>query len=286
MPCDHVVLARQHVRPVQLRLAHAVDAVFVRVLQVVPHLRRKQHRLGRNASPQQARPAQPVVRVHQRHLQPILRRANRKRISRRPAAHHHRIKDRLRHAHSHPPQNCRNPPILRRPSTPTPPDTTLGGPSFPASSVRAGVPGELARWGGRVGCPHHATYTPFPTHSFPPTCATIKSATSARAIRLPPRGSASPSTRYFPRAFPSVSIGGITIVQSNPDPASTSHCSICDATAHFSTVLYTTRCTNHRRHAACFFSESSSAPADPSATIRLTPAARIASTISGTALSS
>jgi len=38
-------------------------------------------------------------------------------------------------------------------------------------------------------------------------------------------------------------------------------------------------CTNHRRQAGCFFSESLSAPADPSTMIRRTPASFIAATI-------
>ena len=94
VPRDHVVLARQHALPVQLR-RHAVDAVPVGMLQVVPKLRRKQHRLGRNAAPKQASPAQPVVCVDQRGLQAILRGADRAGISGGPAADHYYIKNRI-----------------------------------------------------------------------------------------------------------------------------------------------------------------------------------------------
>ena len=62
---DDVVLARQHALPVELRLGHAVDAVAVRVLQVVPDLGGEQHRLGGDAAPEQASAAQAVVCVDQ-----------------------------------------------------------------------------------------------------------------------------------------------------------------------------------------------------------------------------
>ncbi len=51
---DDLVLALQHGRPVDLDLARDVDAIFLRMLEMVVNLRVKQQRLGRNAAPQQA----------------------------------------------------------------------------------------------------------------------------------------------------------------------------------------------------------------------------------------
>ncbi len=164
---------------------------------------------------------------------------------------------------------------LREPQTPSadPPGSSPGPP--PASpSVRATQPPLTMR-----------CKPPRPTHSLPSTCSIMKSATSSRAIRAPNRGNASPSILYVPRPELFSSIGGITMVKSSPLADSTFHWSTCDATAHFRNMLYTILCTNHRRYAGCFFSESCNAPADPSTIIRRTPASFIAATTSGTARS-
>ena len=93
---DNRVLARQHRRPIERPRLNALDAKLLGFLQVVPQLGVEQQRLGRNAAHMQARPAQLRACVDQRHLQPVLRPANRRRISRRPAANHCHVINRFR----------------------------------------------------------------------------------------------------------------------------------------------------------------------------------------------
>src|SRR5258705_588708 len=57
-------------------------------------------------------------------------------------------------------------------------------------------------------------YTPLLIHCVFSICCIMKSATSAREMRLPLGGRASPSIRQVPRAGELVSTGGITTVQS------------------------------------------------------------------------
>ena len=97
--------ALQHVLPIQHRRRHVIDSVFRRILQVIPYLRVKQQRLRRNAAHMQTRPAQHAVLLNQRHFQPELPAANRRRISRRPAPNNrhiiNRVLDRLCHHKLH-----------------------------------------------------------------------------------------------------------------------------------------------------------------------------------------
>ena len=92
---DDGVLAREHRGPIERRRADARNAELRRVLQVVPHLGVEQQRLGGNAAHMQAGAAQLGAGVDQRDLQPVLRPANRRRITGRPAADHRHVVNRL-----------------------------------------------------------------------------------------------------------------------------------------------------------------------------------------------
>ena len=58
-----------------------MNPLFFRMHEPVPHIRRMQQRLGRNATDQQASSAQPRVRLNAGDFQSILPGANRSRIS-------------------------------------------------------------------------------------------------------------------------------------------------------------------------------------------------------------
>jgi hypothetical protein len=92
---DDRVLALEHGGPVERGRAEALNAKIGGVLQMVPDFGVEEQSLGGNAAHMQAGSAQLRGRLDERHLEPILRRANRRRVAGRPAADDRHVVDRL-----------------------------------------------------------------------------------------------------------------------------------------------------------------------------------------------
>ncbi len=98
---NNAILARLHGGPVQRGSSDAANPKLRSVLQVIPDLGVEQERLGGNTAHMKARSTQPVRRLDQRYLQPVLAGPKCRCITPWTAAQNRHIKDCLCHTLLH-----------------------------------------------------------------------------------------------------------------------------------------------------------------------------------------